>query len=735
MATTRPFAYNPSHTVLAGTKNVGDMCVGVTPQEYINNYGGLTWWGGPDEEQGYVIAIPFASNEQPTPLFNPAPGSKMTWSPTYKATDISLSNSNQTATQIFSYVQSVLGETLINHTDKVMFSVLFGSSNPGVGIGQHYIGIGTTSMNYSGTFGSYPGNDDQSVGFSDDGNYYYNGGVAASGLPTWTSDDVVDIAIDLQTGNKIWIRVNGGLWNGSPSESPETGICSLGMGGLDSFYSVVCPGIYGSMTILNTATYGVPTDFTLLGTNRTASVKFIGTKVYNSPFEDNTFLDLTNQYFSQSFTSATDASIWLTGNGYWNSYPAPILSLDAGNPLSYPGSGTTWIDLISGKTFSLINNPTYNSGNGGKLLFNAASGQYANCSTSLPSLDTWSVGVWHYYTGQNLGSGMCLVTETYPGNTSNINYSLGDNTDGGNLSIGFFNGGWQTSGSYSLTANTWYYIVGTYDGSSIRLYVNGSLVKASAYDGISTSSQGGIRLMRRWDNADYWDGYLSTVNIYDKALTNPQVISLWNQTKTRFGYGPTPSPTPTNTSTPTPTPTATSTSTPTPTRTPASTATPTPTVTPSGAAGSVVNMTLLEVGGDVILSGAGTMNLTSLTNVQPFFRGSNIVPQASQFGCGLAGPGPFNSRLYTGSTFNSPANFGTGGQTVGSSGTGDFFGVTFAISNNQLFVPSGYTSGSFISGTTTFNSTTLATLGATPGTYTWSWGSGGTAGSITLTIG
>ena len=83
---------------------------------------------------------------------------------------------------------------------------------------------------------------------------------------------------------------------------------------------------------------------------------------------------------------------------------------------------------------------------------------------------------------------------------------------------------------------------------------------------------------------------------------------------------------------------------------------------------------------------------------------AKLVPQASQFGCGLAGPGPFNSRLYTGSTFNSPANFGTGGQTIGS-GTGDFFGVTFAISNNQLFVPSGYTSGSFISGTTTFNST------------------------------
>ena len=210
--------------------------------------------------------------------------------------------------------------------------------------------------------------------------------------------------------------------------------------------------------------------------------------------------------------------------------------------------------------------------------------------------------------------------------------------------------------------------------------------------------------------------------------------------------GPTPTSTPTNTPTntvtpthtQTPTPTESTSPTPTPTITPTESVTPTatstPTVTPSPVVGQVVNMNLLEVGGDVVLSGAGTMNLTSLTNVQPFFRSSNIVPSVSQFGCGLAGPGPFNSRLYTGSTFNSPANFGTGGQTVGS-GTGDFFGVTFAISNNQLFVPSGYTSGSFISGTTTFNSTTLATLGATPGTYTWSWGSGANASSIVMQVG
>jgi hypothetical protein len=209
------------------------------------------------------------------------------------------------------------------------------------------------------------------------------------------------------------------------------------------------------------------------------------------------------------------------------------------------------------------------------------------------------------------------------------------------------------------------------------------------------------------------------------------------------GAGVTPTPTPTITSTPTNTPTPSVTNTVTPTVTPTNTTTPTntssptptPTVTPSAVAGSVVNMTLLEVGGDVVLSGSGTMNTTSLGLTQVFFRSSGVVPQASQFGCGLAGPGPFNCVIFTGGTITSPSNFGTSGQTIGNSGTGNFFGIGFGNSSNRLFVPTGYVSGSFVSGTTTFNSTTLATLGATPGTYTWSWGSGPTASSIILQVG
>ena len=68
MATSRPFAYNPSLLTLSGTINVGNICIGVDPLNvYKANYGGLTWWNGPDEDLGFIIVVPVPSNTQPTP--------------------------------------------------------------------------------------------------------------------------------------------------------------------------------------------------------------------------------------------------------------------------------------------------------------------------------------------------------------------------------------------------------------------------------------------------------------------------------------------------------------------------------------------------------------------------------------------------------------------------------------------------------------------------------------------
>ena len=50
-----------------------------------------------------------------------------------------------------------------------------------------------------------------------------------------------------------------------------------------------------------------------------------------------------------------------------------VLCLDAGNPKSYPGSGTTWTDLSGrGNHGTLVNGPTFNSANGGSIVFDGS---------------------------------------------------------------------------------------------------------------------------------------------------------------------------------------------------------------------------------------------------------------------------------------------------------------------------------------------------------------------------
>lgn len=46
-----------------------------------------------------------------------------------------------------------------------------------------------------------------------------------------------------------------------------------------------------------------------------------------------------------------------------------VLYVDAGNGDSYPGSGTAWSDLVGSNNGTLTNGPTFDSGNGGSIVF------------------------------------------------------------------------------------------------------------------------------------------------------------------------------------------------------------------------------------------------------------------------------------------------------------------------------------------------------------------------------
>ena len=130
-------------------------------------------------------------------------------------------------------------------------------------------------------------------------------------------------------------------------------------------------------------------------------------------------------------------------------------------------------------------------------------------------------------------------------------------------------------------------------------------------------------------------------------------------------------------------------------------------------------LTLSQVGNNVVVNGGGTLNTTALTlgNTNTALASPGIVPSAANI---IAGAPGATFATYSGIT--GPANFGTGTGAGADTGTGSLVSVVGSV--GYIRVPTGYVSGATLSDTATFNNATLATLGFTPGTYTYTWGAG-----------
>ena len=306
----RPFAYNPGAPI-AGTTQVGDLAVGTPTNGFAST--GLEWWNGPGEGSGWIIAIPVPGDTQPTNVEY-----RTYLSSSHKGSNMTLTGLNQTANQANGSQQSVLGIDPIIPGDKVMFSVQVELTIGHPTQTDHVIGIGKQTMNYEGSpLGGYPGGDTDGIGYCNNGYIYSNGGavVSAGAYATWTDGDIIDIIINTQTYG-MSVRVNGGYWDNDPTHDPVNNPNSMGaeiFGG--PFYPVLCPEEGGSMTIKNSATYPVPAGYKFLG-DITASVGFLR----SSALTDQSFIDLVNSNFSQSFTTTGQCYSWLSTNGYWTSY-------------------------------------------------------------------------------------------------------------------------------------------------------------------------------------------------------------------------------------------------------------------------------------------------------------------------------------------------------------------------------------------------------------------------------
>jgi hypothetical protein len=219
-----------------------------------------------------------------------------------------------------------------------------------------------------------------------------------------------------------------------------------------------------------------------------------------------------------------------------------VLNLDAGNPYSYAGAGTTWYD-VSGNSFNatLIKTPIYSSDNGGVLNWNGLD-QY----TTVPMSSTLRVTnitqeVWVYLSST---ADQVFIGMQYGTGSSN-SFALW--LSGGTFYFGVNTGGTFYQSSFSTpSVGVWYHLVHTYGGSSQSLYINGSLVGtySSAATGNITYDVNNTKLAIGADfNGTGYDtgptlfvnGKMPIVKIYNIALSAAQVLQNYNATKGRFG--------------------------------------------------------------------------------------------------------------------------------------------------------------------------------------------------------
>jgi hypothetical protein len=144
-------------------------------------------------------------------------------------------------------------------------------------------------------------------------------------------------------------------------------------------------------------------------------------------------------------------------------------------------------------------------------------------------------------------------------------------------------------------------------------------------------------------------------------------------------------------------------------------------------------VTLEQSGSNVVANGSGAINLTGLTFEGSFsIAGGGINPSLAVIVTG-ASPGSVNEDRYQG--FSGPTSFGSGGLSFPQGRSGDFVVFEGFLGATFFYVPHGYMSGDALSSRSTWNNATFASLGATPGTYEWTWGTGLPNQNFTLIIG
>jgi hypothetical protein len=207
-----------------------------------------------------------------------------------------------------------------------------------------------------------------------------------------------------------------------------------------------------------------------------------------------------------------------------------ILNLDAAKKDSYPGSGTTWYDIVGTYNGTLVNGPIFDSANAGSVIFDGVDDYVSLTNSPLPNNFTYSIWVKRNGNGNQGTRGIVISNgSTYidVGFNNKILFSL-------ILSGGSQNLIMSPDGTI-VNTGVWAHYAATYNQQQAKLYLNGIEVASSNYtlppiNDISTFRVGG------YAGGSYnLNGNISNLQYHSRALSASEVLQNYNAQKGRYG--------------------------------------------------------------------------------------------------------------------------------------------------------------------------------------------------------
>ena len=222
-----------------------------------------------------------------------------------------------------------------------------------------------------------------------------------------------------------------------------------------------------------------------------------------------------------------------------------ILNLDAANTKSYPGSGSTWTDLSKENNHATLSNFSGGNLNGGTLTADGANSFGGiNAAASLqPASITIEAMIKPIYNGQNFANVISYPPNDDAHGSPWMIYAIYLQHVSGNTTsrhiVTRISGESKTSANGIFDFNAWVHLVMTFHNQSVKYYRDGSLHSTHTtttsiinYSGYENQN---VFIGQNPSGSEDFEGEYSNIRLYNRALTDAEILQNFNALKGRFG--------------------------------------------------------------------------------------------------------------------------------------------------------------------------------------------------------